>query len=102
MTGLVRRALIFSAILSLFAGFGVVLMPHAAFALTDEEKAKLRVEYDQLQQEIAQWQTVLDDTRAKKNSLQGDVTALNAQIAKATAEIKQRSNSIAQLASDIN
>ena len=77
-------------------------MPQQAFALTEEEKARLRTEYDQLQQEILQWQQVLDDTRAKKNTLQGDVTALNAQIAKATAEIKQRNNTITQLASDIN
>lgn len=77
-------------------------MPQQTFALTEEEKARLRTEYDQLQQEILQWQQVLDDTRAKKNSLQGDVTALNAQIAKATAEIKQRNNTITQLASDIN
>ena len=102
MTGLVRKTLAVCSILSIFVLAGVSFAPHQAFALTEEEKARLRTEYDQLQQEILQWQQVLDDTRAKKNSLQGDVTALNAQIAKATAEIKQRNNTITQLASDIN
>ncbi len=102
MTGFLRTAAI--ALLGVVLGVGIfaVAMPHPAYALTDEQKAVLRAEYDQLQQEIAQWQQVLDDTRAKKNSLQGDVTALNAQIAKATAEIKQRNNTITTLASEIN
>jgi peptidoglycan hydrolase CwlO-like protein len=72
-----------------------------AYALTVDEKAKLQKEYDQLQAEIAQWQQVLDNTRAKKNTIQGDVTALNAQIAKAQAEIKQRGVTIATLGSEI-
>jgi peptidoglycan hydrolase CwlO-like protein len=84
-----------------FALFAAVI-PHTAFALTEEEKGRLRTEYDSLQQEIVQWQKVLDDTRAKKSTLQGDVTALNAQIAKATAEIKQRNNTISRLAGEIN
>jgi peptidoglycan hydrolase CwlO-like protein len=61
-----------------------------AQTLSPEEKARLQAEYDQLQQEIAQWQKVLDDTRAKKNTIQGDVSALDAQIKKAETEIKQR------------
>jgi septal ring factor EnvC (AmiA/AmiB activator) len=69
--------------------------------LLPEQRAQLQAQYDQLQAEIAQWQSVLDDTRAKKNSLQGDVTALNAQIAKAQAEIKQRTVTIATLGSEI-
>lgn len=73
-----------------------------AQALTEEQKAKLRAEYDQLQVEIAQWQKVLDDTRAKKNTLQGDVTSLDAQIKKAQAEIGQRNITISSLAGEIN
>jgi len=102
MTRFVRCISILAVFLSLGAGSLVLVAPQAAYALTDEDKARLRTEYDQLQQEIVQWQKVLDDTRAKKNSIQGDVTALNAQIAKATAEIKQRNNTIATLASEIN
>lgn len=94
-------------------GFGLLLgvgifvaysIPPVAEAqgLTEEDKARLRAEYDQLQEEIAQWQRVLDETKAKKNTLQGDVTILNAQIKKAEAEIRQRTNTINTLAAEIN
>ncbi len=73
-----------------------------AQALTEEDKARLRAEYDQLQKEIAEWQKVLDETRAKKNTIQGDVTFLNAQIKKAEAEIRQRNSTVAKLAGEIN
>ena len=72
-----------------------------AQTLTAEERARLQAEYDQLQTEIASWQKVLDDTRAKKNTLTGDVTALNAQIAKAQREISQRTITITTLGSEI-
>jgi peptidoglycan hydrolase CwlO-like protein len=102
MTGLVRTSIV--GLVGMIMGFGLfaACMPHLASALTESEKAKLRAEYDSLQQEIAQWQKVLDDTRSKKSSLQGDVTALNAQISKAEAEIKQRNNTITKLAGEIN
>jgi len=73
-----------------------------AQALTDEDKARLRNEYDQLQLEIVQWQGVLDETRNKKNTLQGDVTLLNAQIKQATAQLKKKSLDISKLAGEIN
>lgn len=73
-----------------------------AQTLSEEDKARLRAEYDQLQEEIAQWQKVLDETKSKKNTLQGDVTTLNAQIKKAEAEIKQRNSTINTLAAEIN
>ena len=91
------RVFLVSIILFSLAG-GVV---HAQ-TLTPEERTKLQAEYDQLQQEIAGWQKVLDDTRAKKNTLTGDVTALNAQIAKAQKEIQQRSITITTLGSEIS
>jgi peptidoglycan hydrolase CwlO-like protein len=75
--------------------------PAHAEDLTPDQKAKLQAEYDQLQVEIAQWQKVLDETRAKKGTLQGDVTLLDAQIKKAEAEIKQRNNTITTLAGEI-
>lgn len=73
-----------------------------AQALTEEDKARLRAEYDALQVEIAQWQKVLDEARAKKNTIQGDVSALDAQIKKAEAEIRQRNTTITTLAGEIN
>ncbi len=76
-------------------------MARAEF-LTDQDRARLQAEYDKIQSEIAEWQRVLDETRVKKSSLQGDVTALNALIKKAEAEIKQRGVVVTRLASEIN
>lgn len=73
---------------------------HAEF-LTDQDKIRLQDEYNKIQAEIAEWQKVLDETRSKKNSLQGDVSQLNALIKKAEAEIKQRNVSITRLSDDI-
>lgn len=86
------------------AAFVVLYEPPQATAqvLSEEDKVRLRAEYDQLQQEILQWQKVLDETKAKKNTLQGDVTGLNAQIKKAEAEIRQRGSIINRLAGEIN
>ena len=91
--------------LGLFLGFGGLAFIYnapKAHALTEQEKAKLQGEYDAIQKEIAQWQKVLDETRAKKNTLQGDVKLLDAQIKKAEAEIRSRSNTIARLADEIS
>lgn len=73
-----------------------------AQTLSTQERARLQTEYDQLQKEIEDWQKILDETKAKKNTLQGDVTALNAQIAKAEKEIKQRNIIVSNLTSEIN
>lgn len=88
---------------ALCAGLWVIhAAPAGAQELSAEERARLQAEYDKLQEEIERWQKVLDDTRAKKGTLQGDVSALNAQIAKAQAEINQRNNTIGRLAASIN
>jgi len=71
-------------------------------ALTAEDKVRLQAEYDALQKEIAEWQKVLDETKIKKNTLQGDVTILNAQIAKAEKEIKQRNITVTGLTKEIS
>ncbi len=68
---------------------------------TPEQKAACQAQYDQLQKEIAQYQQIIDDTKNKEKSLQGDVTVLNAQIAKAQAEINQRNVTIGQLSNQI-
>lgn len=73
---------------------------HAEF-LTDQDKVRLQDEYTKIQAEIVEWQKVLDETRTKKNSLQGDVSGLTALIKKAEAEIKQRNVSITRLSDDI-
>ena len=90
-----------SLLIGLLFSVGVVaaLVPSAARAdfLTDEDRARLQAEYDQIQQEIAQWQQVLDETRDKKASLQGDVDELNALINKAAAEIRARNVTIQKI-----
>lgn len=70
--------------------------------LSKAECNRLNDELQALEKEIAEWQKVLDETKAKKNTLQGDVTLLNAQISKAETEIKQRGISITTLNSEIN
>lgn len=69
--------------------------------LTEEDRARLQTEYDQIQAEIAEWEKVLTDTRSKKDTLQGDVTALNALIKKAESEIRQRNITVKSLTDQI-
>lgn len=105
MRAIYRYLSVFSLLLALTLGVGYFSpsKPTAeAQVLTEQDKVRLRAEYDQLQAEIAEWQKVLDNTKAKKNTLQGDVTLLNAQIKKAETEIKQRSKTISILAGEIN
>jgi peptidoglycan hydrolase CwlO-like protein len=70
--------------------------------MSSAECARLNNELNSLEKEIAEWQKVLDETKAKKNSLQGDVTILNAEIAKAEKEIKQRNIIVSNLNYEIN
>ena len=88
----------------LFLVSGVAaLVPNGASAefLSEEDRARLQAEYDKIQAEIAEWQQVLDETRSKKDSLQGDVNELNALINKATAQIRARNVSISSIEDEI-
>ncbi|MDP1707264.1 MAG: lytic murein transglycosylase [bacterium] len=69
--------------------------------LTPEERAVLQAQYDELQREIAVQEQIIKDTQAKKNTLQGDVTTLNAQIKAAQAQINAKNITIKQLSSQI-
>ena len=88
------------SIVVLTASF-VYVLPSFAQELSEREREELEAEYDKLQEEIGQWQQVLDATRAKKNTLQGDVTGLNAQIAQAEAQIKQKNLAINRIGGEI-
>jgi membrane-bound lytic murein transglycosylase B len=83
---------------------GTLTLAHLAFAeeLSAEERARLEREYNSLQEEITQWENVLTETRAKKNTLQGDVTYLNAQIKEAEAQIRQKNLAITKLGDEIH
>lgn len=93
--------------LGLLLGAGAFYMfapqaPVQAQELTPEQRAALQAQYDQLQKEIEQYQKIIDDTKAKANTIQGDVTILDTQVKKAQAEINQRTSVINTLASTIN
>lgn len=96
----------------LFAGFLLVAVGAGFFAtsnlssvraqdLSPQERAELQAQYDELQKEIAVQQQIIKDTQAKKNTLQGDVTLLNAQIKAAQAQIDAKNITIKQLAAQI-
>lgn len=80
-----------------------MLSAHSATAqdLTPEERASLQAQYDELQKEIAVQQQIIKDTQAKKNTLQGDVTTLNAKIKAAQAQIDAKNITIRQLSAQI-
>lgn len=89
--------------LVLILGTGVlptVSLLHAQ-ELSESERAELEAEYDKLQEEIQEWEKVLADTRVKKNTLQGDVTFLNAEIKQAEAQIRQKNLAIGKLNAEI-
>lgn len=69
--------------------------------LTPEERASLERQYAELQKEIAIQQQIIKDTQAKKNTLQGNVTTLNAQIKAAQAQIDAKNIIIKQLSAQI-
>ena len=76
---------------------------HSAEAqdLTPQERAALQAQYDELQKEIAVQQQIIKDTQAQKNTLQGDVTLLNAKIKAAQAQIDAKNITIKQLSAQI-
>jgi len=89
----------FIFLIAVFGGFFV--FQAKAQNLTPEERAVLQTQYDELQREIAVQQQIIKDTQAKKNTLQGDVTLLNAQIKAAQAQIDAKNITIKQLSAQI-
>jgi peptidoglycan hydrolase CwlO-like protein len=70
--------------------------------LTPQERARLEAQYEQLQKEIAEQEAIIRETQAKKNTLQGDVTLLNAQIKTAQAQIDAKNIQIKKLSTEIS
>ena len=89
----------FIFLIAVFGGF--FAFQAKAQELTPEERAVLQAQYDELQKEIAIQQQIIKNTQAKKNTLQGDVTLLNAQIKAAQAQIDAKNITIKQLAAQI-
>ncbi len=98
-----RRVVIAAVLLVAVCGSSVAVLQHSVQAqeLTSKERAALQAQYDELQKEIAVQQQIIKDTQAKKNTLQGDVTLLNAQIKAAQAQINAKNITIKQLSAQI-
>jgi peptidoglycan hydrolase CwlO-like protein len=91
-----------TAIVLVCLAFGFAL-PHAAKAqeLSPAQRAELQAQYDALQKEIEVQQKIIADTQAQKQSLQGDVTTLNAKIKAAQSQIDAKNIVIKQLSVQI-
>jgi peptidoglycan hydrolase CwlO-like protein len=66
-----------------------------------DQEAKWRAELDATEKEIAQWETVLSQTKKGTASLENDAAILQAKISEAKAFIKKRQIQIEQLTHDI-
>lgn len=97
-----RKAAIIVILIS-FVSVGLPLTTPRTEAqeLSASERAALQAQLDELQKEIDAQQEIIKQTQAKKNTLQGDVTLLNAQIKAAQAQIDAKNIAIKQLAAQI-
>src|SRR3989344_1665867 len=93
-------AFFFSVLLAL-GGFVLSQERSRAQDLTPRERAELEAQYEELLKEIAAQQQIIRETQAQKNTLQGDVTLLNAKIRAAQAQIDAKNIAIKQLAAQI-
>lgn len=98
-----RKSFIAAVLLVVVCGAGLAIPRHSAQSqeLTPRERAVLQAQYDELQKEIAAQQQIIKETQAQKNTLQGDVTTLNAKIKAAQAQINAKNIAIKQLSAQI-
>lgn len=99
-----RLFLVALAVLTLLGGVALSVVPTpvaVAQELSPEERARLQAQYDELQRQIAEQEEIIRQTQAQKNTLQGDVTSLNAKIKAAQAQIDAKNISIKQLGAQI-
>lgn len=69
---------------------------------TDAYRAKLQAQLQDLENQVAQQQQILDQTKGQDVSLQRDIKILNAQIAQTQLSIKARNIAIEELSSGIS
>lgn len=67
-----------------------------------KSEEQLRADLELCNKEIEQWQGILDGTRDRASTIDGDVKALTAKIKAAEATIKAKNIAISQLTTDIN
>jgi peptidoglycan hydrolase CwlO-like protein len=92
-------------VLTLLLGAELVAPSFASAQLSEreirEQEEKLQEEYDVLQQDIVKWEGILNETRAKANTIQGDISHLNAKIKEAELTIRAKNIAITQIGKDI-
>lgn len=89
---------IFLGILFLLAPVGVTF---AQQSIVDERRAALERELAALEQEIAAQQTLLDNKRGERVSLERDVAILDAEIKKARLQVQARTLAVQRLTGEI-
>lgn len=100
---MIQKALV-AVMLLVVVSASALLFPSAATRaqdLTPEERAVLQAQLAEYEKEIAEQQQIIKETQAKKNTLQGDVTLLNAKIKAAQAQINAKNIAIKQLSAQI-
>jgi len=100
---MIQKALV-AVMLLVIVSAGALLFPSAATRaqdLTPQERAAFQAQLTELEKEIAEQQQIIKETQAKKNTLQGDVTLLNAKIKAAQAQINAKNIAIKQLSAQI-
>lgn len=85
--------------LALFFSFHVIEV--RAQELTPEQQQILRAQLSQIEKEIAEQQSILDQKKKEGTSISGDISILNAQIRKAQLKIKAHEIAIKNLGKDI-
>ncbi len=83
--------------------FFVFLLSYGSvFAITKEEQEAIwRAELEQTEKDIAEWQKILNSSKANTASLQQEAATLNAKIKQAQAFIKKRNIEIEKLGKEI-
>lgn len=98
-------------VLGIFVLFGVsVLAPHFSSAqssacnddVAGKTEAQLQADLARCNEEIKQWQGILNGTRDRVSSIDGEVQSLNAKIKAAESTIKSKNIAISQLSQDID
>lgn len=94
----------FFAPLLFFTLLGGALVPQTALAqtLTDDRRAQLQSQLDDLEKQIAQNQAIVDNLSAQGKSLSSEVQNLNAQIKKSQLQVQATQLAIKQLDGNIS
>ena len=93
-----------STVFFVSSGFGVhaLLAQTVSSAAVSARQAELQAQLDQLTQQIAAQQVILDQKQTEGSSIARDIAILDAKIAQAKLVIKEKTINIEQLGADIN